>query len=50
MTDRSTVGCWVKRTMASRTGEAEPHGLPRYLNTAISPEVLQYADAIILEG
>jgi len=36
--------------MASKTGEAELHGLPHYPNTAISPEVVQYAGAIILEG
>jgi hypothetical protein len=40
----------VKRIMASETGEAELHGLPRYPNTTISPEVLQYAGAISLEG
>jgi hypothetical protein len=50
MNDRSTIGCWVKRTMASETGESELHGLPCYPNTAINPEVLQYAGAIILEG
>jgi hypothetical protein len=50
VTDRSTVGCWVKRMMASETGEAELHGLPCYPNTAISPEVLHSAGAISLEG
>jgi len=50
VTDRSTAGCWVKRMMASETGEAELHGLPRYPNTTVSPEVLQYAGAISLEG
>jgi len=50
VTDRSTAGCWVKRMMASKTREAELHCLPRYPNTTINPEVLQYACAISLEG
>jgi hypothetical protein len=50
MTDGSTVGCWVKRMVGSETDEAELHGLPCSPNTAISPEVLHYAGAIILEG
>jgi len=28
MIDRSTVGCWMKREMASGTGKAELHNLP----------------------
>lgn len=48
--DGSTIGCWVQRMMASEIGVAELHGLPRYLNTAVSPEVLHCAGAIILEG
>jgi hypothetical protein len=36
--------------MASETGEAELHGLPHYPNTASSPELLQYACAIILDA
>jgi len=28
MVDRRTVGCWVKRVMASETGKAELHDLP----------------------
>jgi hypothetical protein len=28
MIDRSTVGCWVKRVMASETGKAEFHAMP----------------------
>jgi hypothetical protein len=48
MTDGSTVGCWVQRMMAYETGEAELHGLPRYPNTPINPELLHCAGAIIL--
>ena len=50
MTDRSTDGCWVKRMMSSEIGEAELNGLPHYPIMAISPKVLHYAVAVILEG
>jgi hypothetical protein len=47
--NRSTVGCWVKRVMASETGKAELHDLPHSgcPVRAVSPEMLQCADAII---
>ena len=49
MIDRSTVGCWANRVMASETGKAEFHAIPHRgcLVTAVSPEILQHADTII---
>jgi hypothetical protein len=46
--DRRTVGCWVKRVMASETGKAELHDLPHSgcPVTVVSLEVLQHDDAI----
>jgi len=48
MFDRRTVGCWVKRVMASETGKAELHDLPHSGSsvTAVCLEVLQHDDAI----
>jgi hypothetical protein len=45
--DRSTVGHWAKRVMASETGRAELRNVPcsGHTVTAVSPEMLQHADA-----
>jgi len=49
--DRSTVGCWVKRVMASETGKAEFHAMPHWgcLVTTVNPEILQHADTIVCD-
>jgi hypothetical protein len=49
--NRSTVGHWTKRVMASGTGRAELHNLPCSGRSviAVSPEMLQHADAIVHE-
>jgi hypothetical protein len=49
--DRSTTGHWAKRATASETGKAEPHDLPHSGRpvTAVHPEMLQHADAIVHE-
>jgi len=48
MVARRTVGCWVKRVMASETGKAELYDLPRSGSpvTVVWLEVLQHDDAI----
>jgi hypothetical protein len=50
--DRSTVGHWAKRVvMTSETGRVELHNLPCSDRSviAVSPEILQHADAIVRE-
>jgi hypothetical protein len=42
--DRSSLGHWVKRVMASKTKNGAHSGYPV---TTVSPEVLQCADAIV---
>jgi aminoglycoside phosphotransferase len=50
--NRSTAGQWTKRVTASETGKAELHDLPcsGCPVTAVSPEMLQHAGAIICEN
>jgi hypothetical protein len=47
--NRSTVTCWVKGGIASETAKAELHDLPcsGLPVTAVRPEMLQHADAMI---
>jgi hypothetical protein len=49
--NRSTLGHWVKKIAVSKTGNAELHHLPHSDRpvTAVSPDALQYADAISRE-
>jgi len=49
--NRSTVGHWAKRVMASETGRAEVHNLPcsGHSVIAVSPEMLPHVDAIVHE-
>jgi hypothetical protein len=47
--DRSTIDRLAKRVTSSETGKAKLHDLPRLgrPGTAVSPEMLQHADAFI---
>jgi hypothetical protein len=47
--DRSTLGHWVKRVMASKTEKVELYDSPHSgcLVAAVSPEMLSCADAIV---
>jgi hypothetical protein len=49
MIDTSTVGFWVKRVTASKTGKVEFRDLLRSgcPVTAVSPEILLHADTVI---
>jgi len=49
--NRSTVGHWAKRVMASETGRVEAHNLPCSGRSviAVSPEMLPHADVIVHE-
>lgn len=52
MVNESTVGYWTKRMTVSETGEVDVHDLPfsGHPVTAVSPVMLQCADAIICEN
>jgi hypothetical protein len=49
--NKSTVGCWVKRIMASETRKAECHDLPcsGCPVATVSPALLHHADPIVHE-
>jgi hypothetical protein len=49
--DRSTIGHWLKRVMASKAAGGELHDLPLSSCpvTAVSPEMLQCGDAVVHE-